>query len=807
MELTPGKALRFTLCIVMLAGAVSCGRTGPRSGEWHFAVNGKPTSIVVVGQDADPVEKHAALELSRFLSAVTGADIETSTAPRAGKYPIKLGTHGINPSVGESGLLNKVENLSDQGFILHAGSEGMVITARTPLGVLFGVYAFLEEHIGMRWFFPGEEGEYRPYIPDLKIQAFSEVHNPAFETRMVRLHGTSHRAPIKETRDWIARNRMQVMYPVNPEHAEENLKRGNYPYGGGHILHRIVPDELFDEHPEYFGLYDGERRRQHGHRGQPCTTHPEVINLAVEYMLDWFERNPAGLFTLNNNDWPRFCECENCTALDPPEEAGRSGGMLSTRFFTFKNEVAVRVLDSYPDARIRTLAYQNFRLPPEGTVPDERLRVDLCDHGRCYRHSLDDPSCEANVFFRKMFDGWGEFDNQRGYYPYYNCMSGGIIATPMERIVASDLRYMHDLGHTHWTMITMPPDGDYGHIERAGSDPARQRKYWRGNAHMHYIQAKLAWDPEADPDKLLDEFNKKFYGPAADQMSRFREKLIFLWGNTPGHFMYGSPFVLTGRTMAEPDSLIGLKEILNEAEAAAAGHPEYAAKVAEDIKIFKASWVMAHEAYSARPVEDIQALRTDGPIVIDGYLDEGDWQKYEKVSGFIKRASGGEPAAAQTSVRLLYDEKYLYIGAEMEESEIEGIITGATERDSGRIWDDDTIEFFIDPDAEGLRYIHFAVNSAGVFRDSECRTGEPPAGDPTFESDAEIVSTVEDGRWRVEMRVSADSLGGVIRDDGTWRMDVGRVRRAGGAHEASTWMDGTFHQPENFRIVAFGGEN
>ncbi len=786
-----------------LLAALFCGmifslQSAAGANSWVLAENGESGSVVIVSDDATVIEKHAAEELAYFLSKVTGAEIRLVDSPAAGKYPIWLGTPETNPQVQRARLDRRVNSLTGQGFLIQADRNGLIIAGRDPLGVLYGVYGFLEDHAGMRWYYPGEEGEYCPEMPVLRVGRMNEVREPSFGRRTVHFSRVTGGQRTVDTWDWVTRNRMQLQF--HPGQAQEYEKRGAYVYGGGHILSAMVPDELFDEHPEYFGLYGGERRRQEGHSGQPCTTHPDVIKMTAEYMLDFFERNPGGVFMLNNNIYPDFCECENCTALDPPEERDRPGGRLSTRFFTFRDEAAGQVWEVYPDARINTLAYQRFRMPPTAMVPDPRLRVTLRDTGRCFRHSLDDEDC--NHFFREMFYGWGGFENPRGYFPSYNTIGGmpreEIVSLPMEHIVAADMRFMHRLGHVSWNIRVRPPDAEYV----ARFDVPATREDWRANYPWVYLQAKLAWDIDLDVEEVMEEMNGKLYGPAAGAMGRYRAMIRRLWEETPGHYMQGAAFDALGRTMAAPGAEREILSIFEEAEKAAGGMQPYSARVAEDRRIFENSWMQAHRRYVEMQVGDIAVAARTGAITIDGSLDEPDWMDCEPVTGFISHGSGGQPAEAQTLVRILYDDEYIYMGIKMEEPHVEQLVMNAAGRDDISIFRDDTIELFIDPDGERLRYVHIAINPAGVFRDSVVRAGMLTAGDVSFDTGAVVASRIGEGRWTVELKVSAESMGGVIREGGRWLMNVGRGRKPGG-EGGSSWMKGTFHATEHFRGIAF----
>ena len=65
----------------------------------------------------------------------------------------------------------------------------------------------------------------------------------------------------------------------------------------------------------------------------------------------------------------------------------------------------------------------------------------------------------------------------------------------------------------------------------------------------------------------------------------------------------------------------------------------------------------------AQDQKTITALYIDGPIAIDGNLDEPEWDLAQPGGDFIQNEPRtGEPATEPTEVRLLYDDDNLYIG-------------------------------------------------------------------------------------------------------------------------------------------------
>src|SRR5690349_13446315 len=59
----------------------------------------------------------------------------------------------------------------------------------------------------------------------------------------------------------------------------------------------------------------------------------------------------------------------------------------------------------------------------------------------------------------------------------------------------------------------------------------------------------------------------------------------------------------------------------------------------------------------------IKVLHIDDPIKIDGRLDEPVWSQAEEAADFRQQEPNeGQPASEKTEVRLLFDDKNLYVG-------------------------------------------------------------------------------------------------------------------------------------------------
>lgn len=100
--------------------------------------------------------------------------------------------------------------------------------------------------------------------------------------------------------------------------------------------------------------------------------------------------------------------------------------------------------------------------------------------------------------------------------------------------------------------------------------------------------------------------------------------------------------------------------------------------------------------------------RTRVPVPIDGRLDHDVWQAAPWTTDFVDIEGDKKPKPRfRTRAKMLWDETYLYIGAELEEPEIWATLT---EHDSV-IFQDNDFEVFIDPDGDNHMYGEFEMNA------------------------------------------------------------------------------------------------
>jgi len=102
------------------------------------------------------------------------------------------------------------------------------------------------------------------------------------------------------------------------------------------------------------------------------------------------------------------------------------------------------------------------------------------------------------------------------------------------------------------------------------------------------------------------------------------------------------------------------------------------------------------------------AFHAPSPITIDGKLDDPSWKGAPWTDTFVDIEGDRRPQPRfRTRAKMLWDDDWFYIAAEMEEPDVWGTLT---ERDSV-IFRDNDFEVFIDPDGDSHAYYELEVNA------------------------------------------------------------------------------------------------
>jgi hypothetical protein len=491
-----------------------------------LADNGQSSYRIVTPAAAIPSERYAAKELQRYLEKITGAKLPIVTdAEPAVSQEILLGDNArlrqLEPTL-------DFKKLGPDGFSLRSDAQRLIIAGGKPRGTLYGVYALLEEKLGVRWFTP--DLEVTPQTNRLELASLNETQVPPLEYREVFWSEMLHDA------DFAARHRL------NGNHYQFTDKHGGrfavyFPFV--HSLDSLIPPDLFKEHPEYFPLIEGQRKSGYVQR---CLSNPGVLKLAKSRVRQWITDHPeASIISVSQNDTGNWCQCEQCKALDDQE------GSPAASLLRFVNAVAQDIEGDYPNVRIDTLAYQYTRKPPKTLRPRHNVIIRLCSIECCFAHPLETCPAQENRRFRDDILAWQPVAPLLYVWDYTPNFANYQQPFPNFDALQPNVRFF--VGHGVKGLFEQ---GNYSPGGAGEMEPLRA-----------YLLAELLWNPEADVRKLTDEFLEAYYGKAAPNLRAYLELLErqVRDGQTHAH-IFDNPKA----AYLNPDFIAAALKVLDEAE-------------------------------------------------------------------------------------------------------------------------------------------------------------------------------------------------------------------------------------------------
>ncbi len=177
---------------------------------------------------------------------------------------------------------------------------------------------------------------------------------------------------------------------------------------------------------------------------------------------------------------------------------------------------------------------------------------------------------------------------------------------------------------------------------------------------------------------------------------------------------------------------------------------------------------------------------TATPIVIDGVIDDAAWDSTPWTDDFVDIQGASMPKPRfRTRAKMLWDDNYLYIAAELEEPHVWATITNH----DAVIFLDPDFEVFIDPKGETQPYYEFEMNALNTTWDLLLNKPYQDGGNPHNE-------------WEIPGTKTAVHVNGTLNNDSDtdkgwtieiafpWKVLSERARHAGPPTEGEQWHMG-----------------
>lgn len=184
---------------------------------------------------------------------------------------------------------------------------------------------------------------------------------------------------------------------------------------------------------------------------------------------------------------------------------------------------------------------------------------------------------------------------------------------------------------------------------------------------------------------------------------------------------------------------------------------------------------------SKTKIYDAKRLEHDKPK-IDGRLDDAAWKTTGWGSGFIQKTpSEGDKPTFDTTFKILYDKKHLYVGIRALDNEPAKIERRMTRRDEK---EGDWVEITLDSYGDNRTGFSFSVNASGVKKD-ELVSGDGDNRDASWDPIWHAKVAIDGKGWTAEIKIPFSQLRFGNKKSHTWGLYVSRFLHR--EQEQSEW--------------------
>lgn len=207
------------------------------------------------------------------------------------------------------------------------------------------------------------------------------------------------------------------------------------------------------------------------------------------------------------------------------------------------------------------------------------------------------------------------------------------------------------------------------------------------------------------------------------------------------------------------------------------------------------------------------AFQTAKPAVseikVDGVLDDEAWQDADwndRYYEFLKANPGRKfPGTANA---IVYTKEALYVGIRNPEEFLSKMRRSARRNHHGVTWCDDCAELYVDPEAKGIGFYKFVVNSLGCF-DDEWQMDRANCFHDWNSEGVQAAAHVDEANkiWTIEIMIPWNDLGqsSPPKPGDLWMFNHNRFRYTtrGWGDFASSAPEAAYHCPDKFGYLLF----
>ena len=745
--------------------------------------DGKAQSAIILSRRPTSTAQFSAMELNHHIRLISGAELPI----------VKEGDafRGFGIYVGETDFARKngfrPEDFQMEESQIKFTPDAMILIGRDarafgrPVpgsmanvpslycynkGTLYATYDFLERYLGVRWYAPTDAGT--AWIPrktieiipkDLRRKPAMSAFRHAWLPKILMERGkefSKYDCDLLKLRwrqainyGYCNHNVYSIWYRYwgrakDPEKAKYFIeKRPQYfaqGYRGKSARHLIglrsqypddpdLPPQLCNSNEEVIRFFTDEAAAKYEGSGERGLG----MNIAKAPGLPWY-------YPIEPDDNNGFCLCPECLAQFREK---RVSGERPTSYIHFNwiSRIAREAAKRNPEINIVTLAYNDTLTYPAGLDIAPNVGIQMCltpydfwvsydGSAKKYQEWIDNGEAKKRMMtiWTYMFSGaWYavRIDKNQYFFP------------------------MFAPEHTAKLFRKFAADGIQGWFGETPDEIGVP--FWHTQLET-YLAHKLADDPALDPERLIGEFFRLYYGSAAEPMRNFYRLVEdAAWEKS----LYGSGNKVIDEAFNW--GKIGTKERME----ALAGYIAQARRLVKSpVEKQRLAWFVdgvwkpmlagragydRKQQFRSRPAPEAKAFR-----VADASGDPAkvDWTRIPALRPF--RTISGFPGGSGRELKCAHDGTFFYL-VFMEKGDASKL------RNAPDLWSGDGIEFLI----SGTRarpYAQYAVNPGGKSAMIGYYYENMVTYSHALNSRAVLRSTVTENGWRVACAIPLDEI-------------------------------------------------
>ena len=486
----------------------------------RLVIKGK-SDCVIITEQGNEAALFAAEELRDYVKKSTGVGIKINPEKIDGLNQIFIGgKNAVDKDLQTE--LTKFNELTD-GFVNQITENKMTITANYDRGLIFGVYRFLEDFLGVRFF--NVDCELVPKHDDLEIKSQLISEEPAFAMRSY-LTGKLCWREGEEFRKFYLKMK-QCNEHVSLNEAKYGGSCPMYGRRGAHNMSRFVPfDTYYETHPEFYEVTNSPFTGDWGYHTIDLlngitedgkiddSMDVSVFKIVLSEMKKDIEANPNKIYFQfeqeDGNVYKKYPEGSWQEKI--VNKYGRSGILM--RFCNLLATELKKWADSklngrpvyletfgYAYCKDAPVKYENEKCVPidDTVVAVDNLVIRLAQSSNFAYHHFD----QRNKAFVKRMSEWRVICKKLMFWSYD----------------MDDCTHIWYYPSLHACKNNVLGIKDYGAIYMMYEASEGSKDHWQADMRG-YIYANLMWNPNQSAQKLYEEYMDNYYEVASDGVKR-----------------------------------------------------------------------------------------------------------------------------------------------------------------------------------------------------------------------------------------------------------------------------------------------